>query len=89
MNHHDQHPPRRLCRDPENAVLLGVCAGIAEYFDWSRWLVRLATLALAWIFPLQIVGIYLLAALVMPRRRLRYCGEGDERQFWQNHGHRS
>ena len=35
--------PHRLFRDKENAMLAGVCAGIAEYFGLNRKGVRLVT----------------------------------------------
>lgn len=30
-----------LFRDPERGKIAGVCAGIAEYFGWELWLVRI------------------------------------------------
>jgi phage shock protein C len=32
---------RRLYRDPQNGVLGGVCAGLAEYFGTETWMVRI------------------------------------------------
>lgn len=32
---------KELYRDPEKGKLAGVCAGIAEYFGWELWLVRI------------------------------------------------
>jgi phage shock protein C len=74
--------PRRFYRDSERGVILGVCAGTADYFDWPLWLTRVATLALGWFFILPIVIAYIIAALLMPERPLRYYGDGDERAFW-------
>ncbi len=90
MNHsHDDGRPRRFCRDSERGVILGVCAGLADYFDWPVWLTRLGTFALAWFFPVSVVVAYIVAALVMPERPLRYGGDGDERTFWRSSRHRS
>lgn len=86
--HHDE-PPRRCCRDSENGVILGVCAGLARHFDWPLWITRLGMLALGWIFPVPVLAGYLLAALLMPPRALHYSGEGEERRFWQTRGHGS
>ena len=37
---------RKLYRNPDDAILGGVCAGIADYFDWHIWMVRLVALTL-------------------------------------------
>lgn len=87
MTHHTHETARqRVCRDTENGVILGVCAGLARRFDMPVWLTRLAVLALGWFFPAATLAAYLLAAWLMPPRRLHYCGDGDERRFWQRHG---
>lgn len=80
--------PQHLYRDTEKAIVLGVCAGIAERYDWPVWLIRLAALAIGWVFVVPAVVAYLGAALIMPQRPLRFLGE-DEHLFWHNHGHRS
>lgn len=89
MNHSDDGRTRRICRDAERGVILGVCAGIAEYFDWPLWLTRAGTLALGWFFTVPVIIAYIVAALLMPERPLRYFGDGDERTFWQSRRHRS
>jgi phage shock protein PspC (stress-responsive transcriptional regulator) len=76
-------------RDSEQGVIFGVCAGIAESFQWPVWLTRLATLALAWLFPVSVVVVYVMAALIFRQRPLTYRGDGDERSFWQSGRRRS
>lgn len=85
----DEHRSRRLYRDSERGLILGVCAGIAEYFDWPVRLTRAGALALGWFFPLHVVIAYIVVGLIMPERPLRYCGDGDERSFWHSRRHRS
>ena len=80
----DEYPRRPFYRDSERGVILGVCAGIAECFDWPVWLTRIGALALGWCFPVSVLVTYIVAALVMPERPLRYCGNGDERSYWQS-----
>lgn len=90
MKHGNQQARLKgLCRDTENGLVLGVCAGIADHFGWPCWMLRLCVLAIGWIFTVPVVAAYLLAAVLMPQRPLHYCGEGNERSFWQNHRHRS
>lgn len=84
-NSSGEYRPHRLYRDTERGVILGVCAGIAECFDWPVWLTRLGALALAWCFPIPVAVIYILAGYILPERPLRYCGDGGERFFWQSH----
>ena len=42
--------PHRLFRDKENAMLAGVCAGIADYFGFNRKGTRVVV-ALLFLFP--------------------------------------
>ncbi len=85
----NEYHPRQLYRDTENRMIFGVCSGIADGFRWPVWLTRVAVLALVWLFPMTAVVAYVIAALILPQRSLRYRGEGDERSFWQSRGHRS
>ncbi len=85
MNHsRDEHRSRPFFRNPERGVILGVCAGIAERFEWPLWMTRIGALAVGWFFPVTAVIAYVVAALILPERPLRYCGDGDERSFWQS-----
>ncbi len=90
MNHsRDKYRLHPFYRDPERGVIWGVCAGIAERFDWPVWLTRVGALALGWFFPMHVVVAYTVTALIMPTRPLRYRGAGDERTFWQSRRDRS
>lgn len=60
--------PVPLHRTSSGAVLLGVCAGIARYFDVDPVLVRLLFLLLAIYSGLGIVA-YLVLAVLMPSER--------------------
>lgn len=86
---HDEEPaathsasvrnPRRLYRDPENAKLGGVCAGIGKYFDLDPVWIRLAIFLplffnifgwipfFRWLSPLMgnLFGIFIICYLVM------------------------
>ncbi len=90
MNHsRDKHRPHQLYRDSERGVILGVCAGLADFFDWPLWLTRVTTIALGWFFPISVLVAYMVGALIMPKRSLRFCGDGDERSCWQSRRYRS
>lgn len=59
---------RRLYRSSKNAMIGGVCGGVAEYFDWDPALVRIIFVLVS-IFSAAFPGIlvYLIAWLIMPR----------------------
>ena len=66
----------RLCRDRENGKLLGVCAGIANYYGLESWVVRLIALTgLVFLTSVTLVGYFVAALLMDPsplhRRRPR------------------
>lgn len=75
-----------LYKDSDNGVLMGVCAGIANYFDFSRNGIRLITiLSLLFMFWPTVVA-YAVAGMVLRDRPLNYCGR-DERDFWRRNSH--
>lgn len=75
--------PHHLYRDPDNGVILGVCAGFAAYFGWERRTLRIA-LALSAIFFLpQVLVVYVLAAIFMKRKPSPVYGTGEEAMFWR------
>lgn len=80
---------RRIYRDSERGMILGVCAGMAESFGWPVWLTRIVVLALGWYFPVTVVVAYVIGALLMQERPLRFYGDGDERACWQSRRRRS
>ncbi len=75
--------PWGLNRDMEEAVLLGVCAGLARRFGVGPWAVRILMLALLVLFTGPVLAAYLTAALLLPRRRLIGTTAADEREFWR------
>jgi len=40
------HSKRELYRDPDNGKICGVCAGIADYFGFETWVVRVIAVSL-------------------------------------------
>lgn len=77
--------PHRLFRDKENAMLAGVCAGIAEYFGFNRKGVRLATLLLM-LFPpffAFVVISYLVLAIALPVKPADLYETREQAEFWR------
>ncbi|MBO9491506.1 envelope stress response membrane protein PspC [Endozoicomonas sp. G2_1] len=56
---------RELYRIPNKGKVAGVCAGVAEYFGWEAWLVRILVvsgvlLGMAWFIVIYIAGWFIL-----------------------------
>lgn len=57
---------RKLYRDPDNAILGGVAAGLAAYFGIEAWIIRLLLVILT--FPIQVIPIiYIILWIVVPK----------------------
>jgi phage shock protein C len=74
----------RLRRDPQHAVLWGICAGIAEYFGVSRLVVRLVATAGLVFFTAPTVIAYVIARLVLERRPDDLYDDEREARFWRD-----
>lgn len=76
----NQQKTRRYYRDPENAVLGGVAAGLAAYFGWDVTLVRVVFAIFALITSGVAIPIYIIVWLIAPQavtasQRLEMQGE--------------
>lgn len=71
-----------------NGVFLGVCKGIAEYFDLSVFWVRLA-LVIVFIFSgfWPVIGVYLVAAFFMKPKPVKPIESEEEREFYDSYVH--
>jgi phage shock protein C len=82
---YERQNPHRLYRDRENAMLAGVCAGIAEYFGLNRKGVRLVT-ALSLLFPpffAFVVVSYAVLAIVLPSKPADLYQSSEQADFWR------
>ncbi len=86
---HSSADERRPFRDAERGILLGVCAGLAEYLGCPGWLLRTGALLAGCFFTVPMIVAYLVAAVLLPERPLRYAGPGDEASFWRSAQRRS
>lgn len=75
--------PNRLYRDKQNGFVLGVCAGIAEYFGLQRWLVRMLVFLSLLIFTVPTVILYFGFALFVPAAPEKLYETPEEGKFWQ------
>jgi phage shock protein C len=77
--------PHRLYRDKQNRMLAGVCAGLADYFDFNRKGLRVAVVVMALFppfFPFVVVS-YILLAIILPNRPEALYDNADQADFWR------
>jgi phage shock protein C len=70
-------PRKKLYRSRENAMLGGVCAGLAEYFDVDPSLIRLATVILLFAGGTGVLA-YIVAWIIVPQEPLVSKAESTE-----------
>lgn len=61
---------KRLLRSPDDRMLAGVCAGIADFFGLDVSLVRIATLVLI-LFGGLSIWVYVLLWIIVPKASKR------------------
>ncbi|MEM6474935.1 MAG: envelope stress response membrane protein PspC [Pseudomonadota bacterium] len=77
-------PRTTLYRDKQNAKLMGVCAGIADYTGVNVLWVRLV--AFISIFALQGIAIpaYFIAGFMLNKKPTYLYGDEQEQKYWQS-----
>ena len=79
----DYGPLRGLYRDRENGWIFGVCAGIAERFDFRTGTVRLIAIICLVLFFWATVLAYVAATFLLKEKPLIYAGDTREYEFWR------
>lgn len=85
MKRSEKIRPNGLYRS-RNGAILGVCRGLAEYFDFSPFWVRtiaVVTLVLTGFWP--VTGLYLLAAIIMKPEPVIPIADDDEQEFYDSY----
>ena len=80
---HQRRNPHRLYRDRENAIIAGVCAGVAEYFGFNRRGVRFITAIGAIFFLPFVVVSYIILTILLPVRPVEEKIDEEEAKFWR------
>jgi phage shock protein PspC (stress-responsive transcriptional regulator) len=79
----DDGPLRGLYRDRESAWIFGVCAGVADRFDFQVGTVRVIAVICLVLFFWPTVAIYVGATLLIREKPLIYSGRRTEYEFWR------
>lgn len=82
---YERRNPHKLYRDKENAMIAGVCAGIAEYFGWNRRGMRLVTALLCLVPPFMpfMVVSYIILAIALPVKPANLYENQEQAAFWR------
>ncbi|MXO58526.1 envelope stress response membrane protein PspC [Altererythrobacter salegens] len=72
-----------LYRDKQNARLMGVCAGIADYTGIDLLWVRLGFIALIAMTSGGILPFYFLAGIALSKKPAHLYVDQDEQRYWQ------
>ena len=77
--------PHRLFRDKENAMLAGVCAGVADYFGFNRKGTRVVAALLFLIPPFVpfVIISYIILAIVLPVKPVDLYETKEQADFWR------
>jgi len=81
----DDGPLRGLYRDREGAWIFGVCAGIADRFNFRLAAVRAIAVISLLLFSWLTAAIYIGATILIREKPLIYSGRRSEYEFWRRH----
>ena len=84
----DYGPFTGLYRDRENGWIFGVCAGIAERFNFNVGTVRVIAVISLILFFWATALVYIGATLLLKEKPLIYSGSAHEYEFWRRRDHR-
>ncbi len=73
---------RGFYRDRENGWIFGVCAGIADRFNFNVVMVRIIAVVCLLMFFWLTAALYILATLLIREKPLIYSGRRSEYDFW-------
>lgn len=81
----DYGPLRGFYRDRENAWVFGVCAGLADRFNFRVGTVRVVAIISLLLFFWLTAALYLGATLLIKEKPLVYSGHHSENEFWHRY----
>ncbi len=76
---------RGFYRDRENGWVFGVCAGIAERFNFRLGAVRIIAVISLLLFFWPTAAAYIAATLLIREKPLVYSGRSSEYEFWRDY----
>ena len=84
MRHNEHWRAQRFYLDPRNGKLMGVCAGLADYFGWDVTFIRIgAVIALIWFNVLTLIA-YVALGLMLPSKPDRLYDWDPDEEYWSS-----
>ena len=84
MRHDGHWRAQRFYRDPHHRKIMGVCAGLADYFGWNLTLTRvLAVITLIW-FNVLTLAAYLVLGFVLPAKPDTPYNWDTDDEYWRS-----
>ena len=80
---YERKNPHRLYRDKDNAMLAGVCAGLASYFGLSLKGLRLIVVVSTFFFFPFMVPTYIILAIILPAKPQNLYQDESQEKFWR------
>lgn len=80
---YERKNPHRLYRDKENAMIAGVCAGLASYFGLNRKGLRLIVAVCTVFFFPFIVLAYIILTIILPVKPQNLYQDESQERFWR------
>ena len=81
---YERKNPHRLYRDKDNAMLAGVCAGLANYFGLNRKGLRLITAVCTVFFFPFVVPAYIVLTIILPVKPQDLYQDESQEKFWRS-----
>ncbi|MGB5485959.1 MAG: PspC domain-containing protein, partial [Lysobacterales bacterium] len=80
---YERKNPHKLYRDKDNAILTGVCAGLADYFGLCRKGLRIVVaISTVFFFPF-IVLTYIILTIILPVKPQDLYKDESQEKFWR------
>lgn len=76
-------PRTTLYRDKQNAKLMGVCSGIADYTGVNLFWVRMMAIMLIFMTSGGVIPFYFIAGLVLDKKPPYLYSDRTEQKYWQ------
>jgi phage shock protein C len=76
-------PHTTLYRDKQKGMLMGVCAGIADYTGVNAFWVRLGAFMLCGMTSGGIIPLYFIAGIMLKKKPADLYVDQDEQKYWQ------
>lgn len=80
---YERKNPHRLYRDKDNAILTGVCAGLADYFGLCRKGLRIVVAICTLFFFPFVVLAYIVLSIILPVKPQDLYQDESQEKFWR------